>query len=195
MTPKILVLPGSLRSGSFNASLAAVAALELARQGADVTRISLADYPLPIMVEEPEGGNGIPDTAMQLGRMIAAQDGVFIASPEHNASIPALLKNAVDWVSRIRSDRGRPLEPWRGRTVGLGSASDCRFGGARALSHLRAVMIAAGAEVISDQCSVSGAAAAFADDGSLVDEAARKALTSTCRSLIRQAWALGPPDR
>ena len=190
MIPRILVFPGSLRIGSFNASLAAAAALELARQGADVTRISLADYPLPIMDEDLEGLEGIPDNAMQLGRMIAAQDGLFITSPEYNSSIPPLLKNAIDWVSRVRSDGSRPLDPWRGKVVALGSASDRRFGGAQALCHLRAVLMAVGAEVISGQCLVTGAAGE-GDAEALIDDDTRSALTSTCRSLIRHAAALG----
>ena len=194
MIPKILVFPGSLRIGSFNTSLAAAAALELARQGADVTRISLGDYVLPIIDHDLQARDGIPGNAMQLGRMIAAQDGVFIASPEYNASIPPLLKNAIDWVSRIRSDRGRPSAPWRGKVVALGSASNRDFGGARALCHLRAVLMAVGAEVTSDQCVVIGAASAYDAGGELVDDRTRSALTSTCRSLIRHAAAFGRPD-
>ncbi len=192
--PKILVFSGSVRSGSFNASLAAAAALELARQGADVTRISLGDYPLPIMDEDLEASGGIPGEALALGRIIAAQDGLFVASPEYNASIPPLLKNAIDWTSRIRPDRGGTFEPWREKRVALGSASNGRFGGARALYHLRAVMMAVGAEVISGQCVVAQAAGAFDADGSFVDERTASALTSTCRSLIRHAAAFGRPD-
>lgn len=195
MTPKILVLPGSFRSDSFNVRLAAVAALELARQGADVTRVSLADYPLPIIDRDLRASERLPDTAMQLGRMVAAQDGVFIATPEYNASIPPLVKNAIDWVSRIRRDRGRPVDPWRGKAVGLASASCEPFGGARALCHLRAVMAAVGAEAVCEECIVTDADAAFAADGSLVDERGRSALTSTCRSLIRHAAVFGRPDR
>jgi len=190
---KILVLPGSLRNGSFNVALAAAAALELAQLGADVTRISLADYPLPIMDQNLEALEGIPENAMVLGRMIAAQDGIFIASPEYNSSIPPLLKNAIDWVSRIRVDEGRETRPWQGRVVAFGSASDGRFGAARGLYHLRSVMMAVGAEIVTDQCSVSGASHAFDAEGRLTDERVRTALTSTCRSLIRHAAAFGRP--
>ena len=72
MTPRILVVPGSNRNGSFNAALAAVASVELAQQGADVTRISLVDYPLPLVDENLKNETGIPDNAMKLGRLIAA---------------------------------------------------------------------------------------------------------------------------
>ena len=80
---------------------------ELALQGAEVTRISLADYPLPIMDEDLEKEKGVPENAVQLARQIAAHDGLLIASPEYNASIPPLLKNTIDWVSRVRKDGGR----------------------------------------------------------------------------------------
>ncbi|HET7413909.1 MAG TPA: NAD(P)H-dependent oxidoreductase [Pararhizobium sp.] len=190
MMPKILVLPGSIRSGSFNIRLAAAAATALAGQGADVTRISLEDYPLPIMDQDLQEREGIPENAMQLGRMIAAHDGLFIASPEYNSSIPPLLKNAIDWVSRINSDRGRPFRPWTGRIIGLGAASNGRFGGVRCLYHLRAVLMSVRAEVITAQCAISGAAQAFDDDGHIIDERARLALDGTCQALIAHCSAL-----
>jgi len=182
--PRILVLPGSLRSGSFNIRLASAAALDLAGQGADVTRVSLEDYPLPILDQDMERSAGLPENAIKLGRMVAAHDGVLIASPEYNSSIPPLLKNAIDWVSRMRTDGGRPLRPWNGRTVALASASDRRFGGARALYHLRSVLMSVGAQIVTEQCSVAAASKAFAEDGSLLEDHDRVALNNTCRSLI-----------
>lgn len=191
MLPKILVVPGSLRSGSFNVSLAAAAALVLARLGADVTRISLEDYPLPIMDQDLQVREGVPDNAMKLARMIADHDGVFIASPEYNASIPPLLKNAIDWVSRIHHDGGGSFEPLRGKVVALGSASNGRFGGARGLYHLRAVLMAVDCEIVTAQSVVTGAASAFGDDGELLDDRARKTLLTACESLTAHARALG----
>jgi len=184
ITSKILVLPGSVRSGSFNVRLAAVAALELADKGADVTRVSLEDYPLPILGQDFERTGGIPDNAMKLGRMIALHAGILICSPEYNSSIPPLLKNAIDWVSRIRSDGGKPFRPWKDRTVALAAASDGRFGGMRCLTHLRSVMMSVGAQVVTEQVSLAGASKAFAQDGSLIDDRAQIALSDTCRSLI-----------
>lgn len=193
MIPRILVLPGSLRTGSYNVSLAGVAALELARMGADVTRISLEDHPLPIIGQNLETGSGIPANAMKLARMIAGHDGLFVVSPEYNASIPPLLKNAIDWVSRVDRDGKVALEPFRGRTAALGAASNERFGGVRGLYHLRAVLMAVGAQVISEQCVVTAAAGAFDEAGELVDTPAKDALASTCESLIAHARAFGEP--
>ncbi|MGN6142015.1 MAG: NADPH-dependent FMN reductase, partial [Mesorhizobium sp.] len=91
--PKILVFAGSIRTGAFSGRTADVAQKALALEGAEVTRLSLADYPLPIMDEDLEKESGIPDNAMKLARQIAGHDGVLIASPEYNGSIPPLLKN------------------------------------------------------------------------------------------------------
>src|SRR5215469_14198905 len=103
--PKILVVPGSLRSGSHNVRLAALATKELALAEADVTRISLADYPLPLFDADLAAEGGLPSAAVQLKRMLGAHRGVFITSPEYSASVTPLLKNAIDWMSRAR-DRG-----------------------------------------------------------------------------------------
>jgi chromate reductase, NAD(P)H dehydrogenase (quinone) len=101
-TPKILVLTGSTRGGSHNVKLAALAVKELATIDIDVTRISLADYQLP-MFEDESGNDAVPANAVKLKKMIMAHHGVFIASPEYNASVTPLLKNAIDWVSRVRA--------------------------------------------------------------------------------------------
>ncbi len=187
MIPKILVIPGSNRSGSFNAALAAAVSVELARQGADVTRVSLVDYPLPLVDEDLKNQSGIPENAMKLGRLIAAQDGVFLCCPEYNSSIPPLLKNMIDWVSLIARDGDKPFKPWKGRFVALGSASNGRFAGIRGLYHVRSVMMNVGTQVISEQCSVGAAATAFDADGRLKDERTTAMMASACTSLIAHA--------
>src|SRR5271168_5416105 len=101
MAPKILVIPGSLRTGSHNARLAALAAKELALAEAEVTRISLEDYTLPLF-DADLSSDGPPQAAVQLKRMLMAHQGVFITSPEYSASVTPLLKNAIDWISRVR---------------------------------------------------------------------------------------------
>src|ERR1039457_4132238 len=99
---KILVIPGSLRSGSLNARLAAVAGYELAQLGAEVSRISLADFPLPIYDGDLQTKSGVPKNAVNLKRMIGAHQGVLIVTPEYNSSVPPLVKNAIDWVTRVQ---------------------------------------------------------------------------------------------
>ena len=184
MSFRILVFAGSVRANSLNARLASAAQTKLAQLGADVTRISLQDYPMPIVDEDLKAKEGIPASAMQLGRKIASHHGVFIASPEYNASIPPLLKNVVDWVSLISEDGDQPLKPWRGRYVALGAASNGRLGGIRCLSQLRPLMMAVGCQIITEQCSVAGAATAFDAGGTIIDERTDAILQRTCQSLV-----------
>ena len=88
---KILVIPGSLRTGSHNARLAAAAVYELAQAGAEVTRISLGDFPLPIYDGDLQTKSGVPKHAINLKRMIGAHHGVLFVTPEYNSSVPPLV--------------------------------------------------------------------------------------------------------
>ncbi|EKF41680.1 NADPH-dependent FMN reductase [Nitratireductor indicus] len=190
MIPRILVFAGSTRTGAFSGRTADAATKELAEQGAEVTRISLADYPLPIMDQDLEKEKGIPESALKLGGLIAAHDGVLIASPEYNASIPPLLKNTVDWVSRISKIDGRPVRPWAGKVVGLCSSSDGNFAGIRGLYHLRAVLMNCRAEIVTPQCSVARAQDAFDEEGNFKDERTRGMMEGVCRAVIEHARLL-----
>jgi chromate reductase, NAD(P)H dehydrogenase (quinone) len=187
MTPKILVFPGSNRAGAYSGKVADAAARELARLECHVTRISLIDFPLPIMDEDLQRLEGIPENVMRLGRLISAHDGLLIASPEYNGSIPPLLKNAIDWVSRIARDGDKAMKPFAGKIAGLCSSSNGNFAGILALSHLRPVLIRLGILVVSEQCSVPNAETAFNSDGSLKDERAVANLAKVCKALADQA--------
>ncbi|HEV7253359.1 MAG TPA: NAD(P)H-dependent oxidoreductase [Mesorhizobium sp.] len=190
MMPKILVFAGSIRTNAYSGKTADVAQKALALHGADVTRISLADYPLPLMDEDLEKEEGIPDNAMRLGRLLAAQDGFLLASPEYNASIPPLLKNTLDWLSRIRRDGDRPLKPFDNKAAALCSSSNGNFAGIRCLYHLRAVVMACGAEVITPQFSVARGAEAFDENGNLVEERLRKTMDKVAATLAERARLL-----
>ena len=186
MNPKILVFAGSNRTGAFSGKLAAAAAVELGKAGADVTRISLVDYPLPIMDEDLERTQGIPENAFKLGRLFAVHDGVLICSPEYNASIPPLLKNTLDWVSRISKDNGKPLNPYQGKIAALCSSSDGGFAGIRGLVHLRAVTVNLGMTVISEQCSVPQASEAFDESGKLKNPKSQAALAKVAKVSVNE---------
>jgi chromate reductase, NAD(P)H dehydrogenase (quinone) len=188
--PRILVFAGSLRIGAYSIRTADAAQKELALQGAEVTRISLGDYPLPLMDQNLENEKGIPENAYKLGRMIAAHDGLLIASPEYNASIPPLLKNTIDWVSRIRKDNGRSFAPLKGKVAALCSSSNGNFGGMRGLYHLRAVLMNCHVEIVTPQCSVARAADAFDEDGNFKEERVRKIMENVCATLIERARML-----
>ena len=183
--PKILVFAGSIRTGSYNARLAALAAKELALAGADVTRISLEDFPLPIYDGDDEAKSGVPAHARNLKQMMAEHQGVFIASPEYNASITPLLKNTIDWISRVR-DRGEaPLAVFKGRVFALGGASDSPYGALRSLMALRQVLeLGCGALVLPEQITVFRASEAFDEMDNLKEE---RAATSLKRVVARLA--------
>ena len=168
--PKILVIPGSNRTGSHNVKLAALATKELTLIDADVTRISLADYELPIYDADLDSRHGQPANALALKQMIAAHHGVFIASPEYSASVTPLLKNAIDWVSRVR-ERGDPLyAAFKGRVFAIGAASSGRSGGVRSLMALRQILeLGCGALVIPEQVAIPNAAQTFDDDDNIAD--------------------------
>lgn len=186
--PRILVFAGSIRTGAFSGKTADAAVRELALQGAAVTRISLADYPLPLMNQDLERESGVPEPAVRLAHMIAAHDGLLIATPEYNASVPPLLKNTIDWVSRVNQDRqGQPFRAFKGKVMALCSSSNGNYAGIRAINHLRAILVHCGAEVVSPQCSVPRGQDAFDDEGNFRDDALRKSMANVCRALIERA--------
>ncbi len=182
--PRILVIPGSLRTASHNAKLAQVAAYEFAQAGVEVNRISLGDFPLPIYDGDLQAKSGVPKNAVNLKRMIGAHQGVLIVTPEYNASVPPLLKNAIDWVSRVQDPHEARGEVFRGRAFALASASQSRLGGARALQALRLILTACHANVIAGQLALSFAGEAYDDMDRLKNSADSDALKELVRQLI-----------
>jgi chromate reductase, NAD(P)H dehydrogenase (quinone) len=192
--PKILVFAGSIRTGSFNGRLAALAAKELALHAADVTRISLADYPLPLYDGDIEVASGPPDNAKRLKRQFAAHHGIFVASPEYNASITPLLKNTLDWVSRVREAGDEPRAAFRDRVFALGAASNGTYGGYRSLIALRHVLeLGCGALVLPDQVAIRNAATAFDEAENLRDAGDADRLRSMLARLVDVAHQYAVP--
>lgn len=181
---KILVIPGSLRSGSLNARLAAVAALELVLAGAEVTRISLADFPLPIYDGDLQAKSGVPKNAVNLKRMMGAHHGVLIVTPEYNSSVPPLVKNAIDWVTRVQDPHETRGQVFRERAFAIAAASGGRLGGARALAALRLILSACHAMVVPNQLALSFADEAYDDTDRLKQPADIEALKALVRQLI-----------
>jgi chromate reductase, NAD(P)H dehydrogenase (quinone) len=187
-SPKILVFAGSIRTASFNARLAGLAAKELALLNVEVTRISLLDYPLPLFHGDLEAEQGAPVNAVKLKRIFGVHHGVFIASPEYNASITPLLKNALDWISRVREATEPPLAAYRGRVFALGAASNGTYGGYRSLMALRQVLeLGCGALVLPEQIAVNGAATAFDEVDNLREERHTQKLRSVLGQLVESA--------
>lgn len=185
---KILVFAGSTRSGSLSARLAGHVARELSLMNAESTLISLADYEMPLYNGDLEKDQGVPENAKKLKGMMLAHHGVYIASPEYNASMSPLLKNAIDWVSRAKEPAGNP---YRTCTFALGATSDGRFGGYRGLYHLRqSLELGLSALVIPEQIAIAGAGSAFDERGALKDEGNQKILKAQLEKLISMAGVL-----
>jgi chromate reductase len=181
---KILVIPGSLRTGSLNAKLAAAAVDELVRAEASVTRLSLGDFPLPIYDGDLESKSGVPKNAVNLKRMIGSHDGVLLVTPEYNSSLPALLKNAVDWVSRVQDAHETKGQVFRERPFAIAAASAGRLGGTRCLAALRLILSACRATVIPNQLALSFADQAYDEMDRLKHPADIEALKAMARQLI-----------
>jgi len=187
---KILVIPGSLRSGSLNARLAAAAAHEFALAGVEVTRISLGDFPLPIYDGDLQTKSGVPKNAVNLKRMMAAHHGVLIVTPEYNSSVPALVKNTIDWVSRVQDAHETRGQVFRERPFAIAAASEGRLGGTRALAALRLILSACQASVIPSQLALSFAGEAYDDMDRLKHPPDTEALKALVRQLIDVAQAM-----
>jgi NAD(P)H-dependent FMN reductase len=181
---KILVIPGSLRTGSLNARLAATAAAELVRAEAEVTRLSLADFPLPIYDGDLETKSGVPKHAVNLKRMIGSHDGVLMITPEYNSSVPALLKNAIDWISRVQDTHETRGQVFRDRPFAIAAASAGRLGGTRALAALRLILSACHAPVVPNQLALSFANEAYDEMDRLKHPADVEAMQAMVRQLI-----------
>jgi NAD(P)H-dependent FMN reductase len=181
---KILVIPGSLRTGSLNAKLAAVAAHEFVQMGAEVTRISLSDFPLPIYDGDLQAKSGVPKHAVNLKRMIGAHHGVLIVTPEYNSSVPALVKNTIDWVSRVQDAHESRGDVFKGRVFAIAAASGGRLGGTRALAALRLILTACHATVIPNQLALSFADQAYDEMDHLKNAADSEALKALAQQLI-----------
>jgi chromate reductase, NAD(P)H dehydrogenase (quinone) len=168
MMSRILAFAASTRSESFNKKLVAITAQGARQAGAEVTLIDLKDFPLPLFDQDLEAEQGMPENGKKLKKLFIDHDGLLIASPEYNSSFPAVLKNAIDWVSRPAP--GEPsLVAFRGKVATLMSASPGALGGLRGLVHVRSILGNIGVIVLPDQIAVAKAHEAFQPDGSLVD--------------------------
>lgn len=133
-TLRVAALAASNRQGSLNRRLLAAVADELAARSIEVDVIDLRALPLPIYDADLQARDGMPPEATALHERLAAVDGVVFAVPEYNGGYPALLKNAIDWISRVDMFVLHP------RYVGLAAATPGRGGGQRGLEHLRALL-------------------------------------------------------
>jgi NAD(P)H-dependent FMN reductase len=164
--------------------LAAAAAYEFAQAGVEVTRISLGDFPLPIYDGDLHSKAGVPKNAINLKRMIGVHHGVLIVTPEYNSSVPPLVKNTIDWVTRVQDGYETRGQVFRERAFAIAAASESRFGGVRSLAALRLILTACRATVIPNQLALSFAGEAYDDMDRLKHPADIEALNALVRQLI-----------
>jgi NAD(P)H-dependent FMN reductase len=188
---RLLFLAGSARAGSHNKKLARLGAMIAEANGIPATFVDLGDYPMPIYHGDVEAAEGQPENAKKLKAVMEAHSGIFIASPEYNASITPLLKNTLDWVSHVRGDGEAPLQVYKTRVFALGSASPGGMGGLRSLITVRQVLeLGLGALVLPDQFAVPRAHEAFGEDGHLTNKEAQGNFKALIGKLARAAHVL-----
>ena len=178
---RLLCFAGSTREGSFNRKLASLAHHIATANGIEAVLAELKDYPMPLYNGDLEKAEGPPENARAFKALLSEYQGVFIASPEYNSSVAPLLKNTLDWVSRVRHEGESGLEIFRTRIFAISGASPGNYGGMRSLLHLRQILeIGLGAHVIPQQIAVPRAMDAFEADGSLKDHV----LQTHCKNVV-----------
>ena len=190
-TTKLLFVSGSACEASLNKRLARLGVDIAQANGIIATFADLGDYPMPIYDGDIEAKSGVPENAKKLKALLLVHDGVFIASPEYNASLAPLLKNALDWVSRNKDEGEPPLHVFKTRVFALGSASPGAFGGMRGLMALRQSMeLGLSALVLPDQIVVAKATEAFDDHGHLKDKSLMEMYKGVIQKLARAAHVM-----
>ena len=170
---RLLVFAASMRADSLNARLVRLAAAAVEASGGNVDLASMREFDAPSYDGDLEDAEGMPPGAAAFLERLEAADAFIICSPEYNGSMPGVLKNAIDWVSRARP------QPFNERHGLLLSASPSMVGGNRGLWALRVPLEHLGARVYPDMFSLAQAHLAFDDAGDLIDERRRERLDAT----------------
>lgn len=165
---RFLIFSASLRKDSLNKRLAKLAALTVEKNGGAADFADMSEFDCPSFNQDLEINNYHPEGAGELRKRILANDAFIITSPEYNGSMPGLLKNSIDWVSRYRP------QPFNERHALLMSASPSMGGGNKALWSLRMPLEHLGARVYPDMFSLATAHKAFTSDGKIADETLAK---------------------
>jgi chromate reductase, NAD(P)H dehydrogenase (quinone) len=160
---RFLVLSASLRAASLQTRLAELAARSIEAQGGIVDLARMSEFDCPSYNGDDEDRIGFPPAAEEMNRRLAECDAFVVASPEYNASLPGVLKNAIDWVSRFDP---QPFNELHGLLL---SASPSMVGGNRGLWALRVPFEHLGARVYPDMFSLAQAHRAFDDEGRIAD--------------------------
>ncbi|WP_428819363.1 NADPH-dependent FMN reductase [Microbulbifer sp. MCCC 1A16149] len=175
---KILAISGSLRNSSFN-SAALETAAEIAGDSAEFTFADLSAIPL---YDQDLRDKGVPEAVETLQQQVLDADAILFSTPEYNYSVSGVLKNAIDWLSRVDP------QPFADKPVAVMSASMSAFGGARAQYDLRRILIYLDAHFVNKpEVMISFAHKKFDDKGKLTDEDTRKFVGDLVTALDK--WA------
>jgi len=191
---RLLFFAGSAREGSYNKKLARLAQHIATANGIEGVFVDLRDYPMPLYDGDLEAEHGPPAKAAEFKALLGEYQGVFIACPEYNSSITPLLKNTLDWVTRVRAEGETGLEIYRTRVFAISGASPGYYGAMRSLLTVRQVLaVGIGATVIPQQLALPRANNAFEENGSLKDEAQQKMLAGVVEALAVAAKRFAAP--
>ncbi|MBX3632458.1 MAG: NADPH-dependent FMN reductase [Acidovorax sp. SCN 68-22] len=193
---KILVFAGSTRQQSFNRRLAAEAAAMVRAAGSEATLLELADLDIPMYNADLEA-RGTPSDVVRLKRTLWEHPGWIICSPEYNGSYTALLKNTIDWASSpVAADPEWQdgVKPFRGKVVGMLSASNGRLGGLRSQSHLAPLLLNLECWLAPRGYALAGAAQAFDAQGALSEAAHRAGVQGVVDQVLWATQRLAGPS-
>lgn len=191
--PQLLVFAGSTRQQSLNRRLARAAA-DIARSaGAETTLLELSDFDIPLYNADLES-QGTPADVVRLKEILQAHAGWIVCSPEYNGSYTALLKNTIDWASSPVA--GHPVWsdgtlPFRGKVVGMLSASPGGLGGLRSQSHLAPLLLNLECWLAPQAFALGHAGSAFDEAGALVDAAHHGRVRNVVEQVLWASQRLG----
>ena len=175
---RVLIFGASLRRGSLNDRLASLAASVAEEKGGTVDRTHMADFDCPSYDQDVEQEEGVPVGAQRFRECLVKADAFIVSSPEYNASMPGVLKNAIDWASRFRP------QPFNGRQGLLLSASPSMAGGNRGLWALRVPLEHLGARLYPDMFSLSQAHEALGADGRITNATLQQRFEATIECFL-----------
>lgn len=187
-TPSLLIFAGSTRQQSFNRKLAHATAAIARDAGATVTLLELSEFDIPLYNADLEA-QGTPTDVIRLKEILWQHPAWVICSPEYNGSYTALLKNTIDWASSPA--KGNPdwqdgTKSFRGKVVGMLSASPGALGGLRSQSHLAPLLINLECWLAPKAFALGSAGSAFDDSGALVQPAHRERVRAVVDQVL---WA------
>lgn len=174
----VLFFSGSLRGDSYNKKILKIAFDSVASKGHTGVLLDLKEFPFPLYDQDVEDAYGIPESVKKMSEKIERADALIIATPEFNGSIPGILKNCIDWLSRVE-----PVTI-KGKHLLLLAASPSFLGGVRGLWHTRIPFEALGVHVYPTMFSLSKAYTAFDNENKLIDVKKMKELEQLIQAFI-----------